>query len=78
MTHKHRAFWLEIGGAARDSEFCEELEAIKNWFNVLSEGERGRSMLSLMENFSEADLRFFYWTLAEQLGERRPRPMILT
>lgn len=49
----------QLNSAPLDEAFKEELKAIQQWFNVLSEQERMTALFSLLKNLSIDQVRFF-------------------
>lgn len=52
-----------------DDAFKEELKAIQQWFNVLSENERTAALYSLLRNLNLEQIRFFM-TVLQQMASK--------
>ncbi|KAA1079081.1 hypothetical protein PGT21_030969 [Puccinia graminis f. sp. tritici] len=63
----------EMAAASLDVNFKEELNAIEQWFRVLSEAERTAALYSLMQSSTQVQIRFFI-TVLQQMA--RSDPMI--
>ncbi|KAJ2059943.1 Flap-structured DNA-binding and RNA-binding protein [Coemansia sp. RSA 2673] len=66
----------EMAKVSLDPVFKDELNAIDEWFSVLSEAERTASLYSLMQHCSDLQVRFFI-TILQQFLKRDQDPSAL-
>ncbi|RKP40022.1 hypothetical protein BJ085DRAFT_11784, partial [Dimargaris cristalligena] len=60
-----------------EPSFKDELNAIEQWFVVLSEAERTTALYSLLQKSSPVQVRFFM-TVLQQMAQSDPMNAILT
>ncbi|KAF5103553.1 hypothetical protein D0Z03_000163 [Geotrichum reessii] len=53
----------EMASINLDQEFKDELNAVQQWFEVLSEGERTAALYALLQDSSQVQVRFFITVL---------------
>ncbi|PLW14232.1 hypothetical protein PCANC_14506 [Puccinia coronata f. sp. avenae] len=67
----------EMATASLDVNFQEELNAIEQWFRVLSEAERTAALYSLMQSSTQVQIRFFI-TVLQQMARNDPMISMLS
>lgn len=67
----------EMAAASLDVNFKEELNAIEQWFRVLSEAERTAALYSLMQSLNQVQIRFFI-TVLQQMARSDPMISLLS
>lgn len=67
----------EMAAASLDVNFQEELNAIEQWFRVLSEAERTAALYSLMQSSTQVQIRFFI-TVLQQMARNDPMISMLS
>lgn len=67
----------DMAAAALDQDFKDELNAIEQWFKVLSEAERTAALYSLLQQTTQVQIRFFIQVLQE-MANSHPMAAVLT
>ncbi|KZO96758.1 hypothetical protein CALVIDRAFT_514049 [Calocera viscosa TUFC12733] len=67
----------EMAAASLDQNFKEELNAIEEWFRVLSEAERTAALYSLLQSATQVQIRFFIQVLG-QMARSDPMTALLS
>ena len=67
----------EMAAATLDQEFKDELTAIEQWFQVLSEPERTAALYALLQHTTQLQIRFFNGVL-QQMAESHPAAGLLS
>ncbi|GAA6016492.1 hypothetical protein JCM11491_002339 [Sporobolomyces phaffii] len=63
----------DMAAASLDANFKDELQAIEQWFAVLSEAERTAALYSLLQSATPIQMRFFV-TVLQQLAAQHSHP----
>ncbi|OAV98692.1 hypothetical protein PTTG_07709 [Puccinia triticina 1-1 BBBD Race 1] len=76
----YEATLQEMAAASLDVNFKEELDAIEQWFRVLSEAERAAALYSLMQSSTQVQIQFFITVLQQMACSdptiSMPSPMV--
>lgn len=67
----------EMAAATLDQDFKDELSAIEQWFQVLSEAERTAALYALLQQTTQVQIRFFIQVLT-QMGKNHPMSGVLS
>ncbi|KAK4650256.1 Flap-structured DNA-binding and RNA-binding protein [Podospora pseudocomata] len=67
----------EMAAATLDQDFKDELSAIEQWFQVLSEAERTAALYALLQQTTQVQIRFFIQVL-QQMGKNHPMSGVLS
>jgi len=67
----------DMATATLDQEFKDELSAIEQWFQVLSEPERTAALYALLQHTTQVQIRFFIAVL-QQMAESHPSAGLLS
>ncbi|KAK4189578.1 protein VTS1 [Podospora australis] len=67
----------EMAAATLDQDFKDELSAIEQWFQVLSEAERTAALYALLQQTTQVQIRFFIQIL-QQMGKNHPMSGVLS
>jgi hypothetical protein len=67
----------EMAAATLDQDFKDELNAIEQWFRVLSEAERTAALYALLQQTTQVQIRFFIQVL-QQMGKNHPMSGMLS
>ncbi|KZT59406.1 hypothetical protein CALCODRAFT_481637 [Calocera cornea HHB12733] len=74
---QYEATLEEMAAASLDQNFKEELNAIEEWFRVLSEAERTAALYSLLQSATQVQIRFFIQVLG-QMARADPMTALLS
>jgi len=67
----------EMAAATTDQDFKNELNAIEQWFRVLSEAERTAALFALLKQATQVQVRFFIQVL-QQVASSHPVSGVLS
>jgi len=67
----------EMAAATLDQDFKDELNAIEQWFRVLSEAERTAALYALLQQATQVQIRFFIQVL-QQMAKNHPLAGVLS
>jgi len=67
----------EMAAATLDQDFKDELNAIEQWFRVLSEPERTAALYALLQQTTQVQIRFFIQVL-QQMAKNHPMSGVLS